>query len=82
MLVNTTLKDGLEDFEKFKSRFSQLTPKFGLKLEAEEPVQHMEVYTFVIRYDQAVLLAVALTEQPGPLGWGSVKAQIDRHFPG
>lgn len=33
LLVNTGLKNDLDDFEKFKSRFAQLAPKFGLKLE-------------------------------------------------
>lgn len=49
LLVNTTLKDDLADFEKFKSRFAQIAPNFDTRLKAERGQHPMDACTFVIR---------------------------------
>lgn len=82
LLVNTTDKADLSDFEKFKSRFSQVAKDFNTKLESGGRERHFLVYTFVIKYGFCNELAQKLTEQPGPLGWGSMKELIEKHFPG
>lgn len=82
LMVNTTDPVDRSDFEKFKSRFSQLEKGFGTRLEDGGRQAHFAVNSFVIQYKQTEPLAQALTEQPGPAGWGSMKPLIDKHFPG
>lgn len=82
ILVNSTNPTDIADFEKFQSRFSQIAPRFKTQLMHAGKQQHFLVKEFVIRYGQADELARALTEEPGPLGWGSMKDLIEKHFPG
>jgi len=82
ILVNLSNKTDIEDYEKFRSRFNQLAPEFKTRLENMGKEQNMQVYSFVVKYEQVPELTQKLTEKPGPLGWGSMKDLIDKHFPG
>jgi hypothetical protein len=64
------------------TRFNQLAAQFKTKLDQYGQQGPFQINTFTIRYGQTEELAQKLVEEPGPLGWGSMKALIDKHFPG
>jgi hypothetical protein len=78
--VRITDDRDLDDFNAFRSRFDQLAPRFGLTLEPLQADGDMGVWGFAIRYRYCDALAEALTERPGPAGWGSCKPLIDEYF--
>lgn len=82
ILVNPALPTDTADFTKFKSRFSELEKEFSTRLESHGRQDNFLAHSFTIRYRQCESLTQALTEKPGPLGWGSMKPLIDQHFPG
>ena len=82
LMENTTDPTDVADFAAFASRFSELAGQFDTHLKWEPQQGKFRMYSFVIKYGQANELANALTEQPGPAGWGSMKELIDEHYPG
>lgn len=81
LLVNSTDPIDRNDYQKFTSRFNELADSFGTELKTNGHQEQFFVYSFSLAYGQCDALAQALTERPGPLGWGSMKGLIERHFP-
>lgn len=81
ILVNINLKDDREDFEKFKSKFDQISKSFDTRLIDRGSNRGFHTYVFSLRKESIQDMAVELLRNPGPLGWGSMKALIDKHLP-
>ena len=81
LAVNSTDRTDMADFEKFVSRFSQLQARFSTSLKKLGKRTEFWQYSFSIAYGQCDDLAQALTEQPGSLGWGSMKSMLEKNFP-
>lgn len=77
--VNSAMAQDVSDFEAFRARFDELAPRFGLTLEGPERSGVYHIYSFRIHERDMDALARALRERPGPSGWGSMKAVIDKH---
>jgi hypothetical protein len=70
------------DFSKFRSRFKQVAPRFGIRLELVDYSNGMDIYAFKVAPAQVPALARALAAEPGKLGWGSTKPYVDRYAAG
>ena len=80
ILVNRSLADDVEDFKKFKSKLESIKATFPINLQSHGTEQGMSQYSFNLYYHQVLKLTQVLTESPGPLGWGSMKPLIDKHY--
>ena len=80
LIVNPVDPVDLLDFKKFCARFDELTTAFATGIVSEESKDLFLVFSFTIRYGRCGEMATALTGQPGPLGWGSMKPLIDTNF--
>jgi hypothetical protein len=81
LAVNSKDQTDTADFEKFVSRFSQLQARFSTSLKNLGKANEFWQYSFSIAYGQCDDLAQALIEQPGSLGWGSMKSMLEKNFP-
>lgn len=78
--VNKVMQQDKEDFQAFKAKFKEIKGRFKLTLNDHGSQGLFHMYSFLIEESQIDNLAVALTESPGPKGWGSLKPLIDKHF--
>ena len=77
--VNTYMPADVDDFEKFKSRFDEIKLQYDLKLTYVGRFQIMDTYQLMLNSNLARAVAQELLKQPGKLGWGSCKADIDKN---
>lgn len=73
--------DDSEGFRRFEARLEQLRKK-GLTLVRANPEgkdAKFDFYSLVVPRWHVEELSQLLTQEPGPLGWGAIKATIDAH---
>lgn len=78
ILVNRNLAEDRANFACFRSRFDELAVGFGTELVSVGGRGPFDAWTFSIRNRDLDVFARELQKQPGPLGWGTTKRQIDR----
>lgn len=78
--VNKAMEQDIKDFKAFQAKFNEIKGQFKLRLEDGGSNGIFHMYSFLVKESDMDTLASALTQAPGPKGWGSLKPLIDRYF--